>query len=366
MIKNLHFFIILICLIAVYNQTNAQSASLLKTLDKLQFGFYMDSYYSYDFDSKEDQNANQRLFSGIFPFNNEFRLNTIVLSMNYTDDDIRTKVALQFGDVPLIQTQNEKRFIKFLRNASFGVKIFDDFWLDFGYISDPIGVESSLPDKNYLSSVSVGGYCQPGNYLGFLLTYDISKMLKAVISYGNNYNLISENDINKSLGLSLQFTPSQNFTMAYCNDIGDESVYGTPREYYIYNNFYIVTKLSSKIEVTGQLDFAFQGNSKKDDSTGTASMWSGMIATRYSFSDKFSVSLRGEYYNDPDGFISQGAGGSGDHLKTWGGAVGVQFKPNDQIYFRLEYNYLESDQALFHDNRRYDRQNLSFNTGIRL
>jgi len=49
---------------------------------------------------------------------------------------------------------------------NFGIRLFDDSWLNFGYMSNPIGVESNNPILNYVSSTSVGSFFEPGGIIG--------------------------------------------------------------------------------------------------------------------------------------------------------------------------------------------------------
>jgi opacity protein-like surface antigen len=355
------FLILLIYTAKTYS--SGQNDGILSFLNEAKFGFYLDTYYSYDFGTNQVAADNKRILAATNIFNGEFRINLITLKMDYKKEDYRISFATQYGDEPFLLSSLEKYFIKFVKYANFGVRIGDGMWLDFGYHNSPIGCESSTPYNNYLTSISIGGYCQPGNMLGVVFNWQFAENLNLLLIAGNSYSLVSDNNTNKSVGAGLSYNPSENLTIGYNAEAGDEGLNGQTSHFQLYNNFYVITELFDALELMGQFDFAFQENSKGLKMDETALMSSGMLAARLNFSKQFSFSCRAEYCDDPDGFISQGADGSGNHLNTQGIAAGVQYKPFDNIYFRFEYQYLKSDQKLFWENKDF-RQNVTFNAGI--
>ena len=99
-----------------------------------------------------------------------------------------------------------------------------------------------------------------------------------------------------------------------------------------------------------------QENSKIDDSTAYANMFSALASIRYRFSKKFSASIRGEFHKDQDGIMSgvfTDSKGKLTGLKASGITIGIEFRPVEKAYFRFESRYIiaDKDQKIFFDNK---------------
>ena len=81
---------------------------------------------------------------------------------------------MQYGDAPNLLSSPDVQFIKNLRQAWFGFRILKGFWVDAGYILNPVGYESSWPVLNQISTVTIGGYFQPVSLLGAKFSYKFS------------------------------------------------------------------------------------------------------------------------------------------------------------------------------------------------
>lgn len=87
-------------------------------------------------------------------------------------------------------------------------------------------------------------------------------------------------------------------------------------------------------------------------------MESGILSMSYQAAKKIDVYGRGEIYNDPDGilsgvFVNQNNDTTG--LKLWGVTIGVQYKPTENSYVRIEGRSLstQDSQKIF----RWDNEN---------
>jgi len=373
------YMVFVFCLFnTCFSHAFAQEDSLPKPIrDKVisvfknfHIGFYIDAYYVKPIGGKDT--ANIIPFSSNCPFVNEIRMNVASMWIRYNSEKARGYLAIQYGDAPMLLTKTNEQFIKYLRQANFGFKIYKTLWVDFGYMLDPIGVESSWPVFNELSTVSVGGYYEPGSFLGVKLSYSLSDKLSAALWVCNPYSLAYGKNTSISLAGSLIYTPIQKVNATYSFLFGNQALKGDKKnKLQLYNNF-IVNYLPVKwLDLTAQFDYAFQGNSTRLNQTGTGmiNLYSGFIQSRFRIIPMLSACIRGEFFVDPDAmlsstYINNDLKKSG--LKTWGATGGVEFKPIDGAYFRAEYRYLVGNK----DNMIYygqddSQQTLTFTTGLK-
>ncbi len=377
--KTTRVFLVSFCLFTLFSgQVCAQQDSLPKSVrDKVisifknfQIGFYIDAYYVKPIG--ESDTANIIPFSSNCPFANEIRMNVASMWIKYNSDRARGHLAIQYGDAPMLLTKANERFIKYLRQANFGFRIYKELWVDFGYMLDPIGVESSWPVINQLSTVTVGGYYEPGSFLGVKLSYTISDKLFAALYVCNPYSLAYGKNTSISLAGSLSYMPVKRLNMTYSFLFGNQALKGDPEDkFQLYNNL-VVNYLPYKwLNLTAQLDYAVQGNSVRlnKEGDGSISLYSGFIQSQFIIIPMVSVSLRGEFFADPNAMLSStylndDLKKSG--LKTWGLTGGAEFKPIDGAYFRVEYRYLSGNKndMIFY-GRGDTQQTITVTTGLK-
>ena len=340
----------------------SQNDSNNSILNDIKFHVLIDSYNAIDLNPSNDSASKIRDFSSNSMYQDEFRLNIALLMLDYDSPHVFSSVAFQFGDIPFILTPLNKQFIKYIKRAYFGYKFNKKTSVKVGYMSNYIGYESTIPEYNFLSTASVGGYFQPSSFIGVQLQHDFSENFSASAYYYNAYHIVSKNNDNKSVGLSMNFTPAENLTFFYGNSFGNEADFEFQNQWLFYNDF-VLSYSFGKFDFVGFFDFALQTNSDNDDSSKTAFMNSGMLQLRYNIHPKLNFTLRGEWFHDPNAIISDGAGDSGDFLNLVGAAFGFTFKPIDNFYFKAEYDFLASDQNLFSLNSKH-RNSLIFCSGI--
>jgi len=343
---------------------------MFRKLKHFTFGFYVDSYYNLSLNSRADT-SNVVPFSSNCPIQDQIRLNVAAIEIGYSADRVRGKLAIQFGDAPNLLAAPQAQFIKNLRQANFGFRIGKKLWLDFGYFLNPVGVESSWPVMNFLSSVSVGGYYEPGSVLGAKLTWNASEKFWGGLMIGNPYSLAYAKNTHMAGLTFVYYKPIPGLTLNYNNFFGNQALQDAEIDNNIlYNNLIIQYTPVDQIALTGQFDFAAQTNSvMKPDSTETATMFSGMVQAKYTFLSKFSVAARYEYFNDYDGFLSglyiynnlmRG-------LQMQGFSIGFEYKPVKIGYIRLEYRHLFAAEGnyVFVSNTSDQLQSVIFTTGVR-
>ena len=379
--KNFRLFLMVLFFMNLFHEAslNAQNDTLPKAVrDKVisifqnfQIGFYIDAYYSKTIDAKDTSNIIPYYSNSQFA--NQIRMNLASMWIKYNSEHARGYLAIQYGDAPMLLTNVSEQFIKYLRQANFGFKIYKGLWIDFGYMLDPVGVESSWPILNKLSTVTVGGYYEPGSLLGIKLSYVFSDKLNAALYACNPYSIAYGKNTGLSIAGLLNYKPKPNIGMTYTFLFGNQAPKGAPKEIFqMYNNLVFDYTPAKWFNVTAQFDFAIQGNTNPLDSNkigNTITLMSGFLQTQFVPIKLISLTLRGEFFYDPDAMLSHVYYKSQPQptgLKCLGATAGIEIRPLKDAYLRMEYRALAGnpDEAIFYGNED-QQQVLTFTTGLR-
>ena len=342
---------------------------ILNSAKHLTLGFYLDTYINMELDNKTDT-SNVVPFSSNCPIRDQIRLNVAAIEAYYSAEKVRGKLALQWGDAPNLLATPDAQFIKTIRQANFGFRIVKDLWLDFGYMFNPIGYESSWAILNNISTVSIGGYFSPGSVLGWKLSYKFSEKFDGGLMLGNPYSLAYKQNNHLAGIVFLNYRPLSNLTLTYNNFFGNQALRNAKRKNdMLYNEFIITWRPVKSLNLVGQIDFAFQTNSQGPDSSRMAGMSSGFLQARYSFLKYFAVTGRYEMFDDPFGFLTgtYTYDGKTTGLATSGFAFGFEYKPVRIGYMRVEYKFIQANSGnnVFYGNSSDCMQALVFTTGVR-
>ena len=333
-----------------------------KTLLKnLTVSGYIDAYYAWD----TDKDKNLRQFPAFEPYRDQFKLNIAQVSFNCSTEKIRGKATIQYGDIPKVLYPSDQQYIQ---EANVGVSPCKNLWFDIGYFITHIGPES-FPMNNFFSSYAMGSYYEPLYQSGIKISYDFCDKFSGCLHILNGYNLFDDNNNHKSFGLQLTYKAADKLSFVYNNIIGDEMpTSGDNSKIRFYNNFITYFSPTDKLDFILGLDFATQEKSKLSDASASASLFSMMLSGRYKITPKFFFSLRGEYFNDAEGFLSGNfidETGKTTGLNTWGITGAFEYRPVENYYIRLESRLLSADNKLkiFYDNSN-TRTEVTLNSGI--
>jgi len=361
--------LIVICFTIVITSFSYNSDVRSQTEPSFKVSGYVDTYYAYD----NDKNGTSlRQFSAIAPIRDEFRINLAQITGKYSSDRIRGIVTLQFGDIPKYNwPQSPNEYLQYIQEANGGFRASKNLWVDFGYFLTHIGAEGIIPKNNYLSSLALTTYYEPFYQSGIRVSYDFSEKVYGSLYLLNGFNVFADNNKNKSGGLQLGVKPNKNLEIIYNNIIGNEQPAGIPGKTRRYNNLVFKYAVSKQLDILLGGDFCFQEKSKLTDSTSSASMFAGLLTLRYKLSPKFYLVTRGEIFQDDNGIMSgtfTNSNGKLTGLKATGVAFGIEHRPIDNGYIRVETRYLKTndDLKIFSDgvNPRDSRTEVIFTTGV--
>ena len=315
-----------------------------------EFSGYVDAYGAYYTDSVGAGNFQK--FPSVSPRSNQLGLNVAMFTVKYATDRVRSVVTLHFGDIPRSTWDAAYNYVQ---EANAGIRLCKKWWLDAGFFRTHFGTESLFPKENITSSVSVCTFFEPYFEAGLKLNYSPNDKLSASFFLLNGYNIYTENNNKKSIGLLLTYSFNDKLNIGYSNYTGDDSPVGdTLSHLRIHNNIFINAMPGKfKIQVGG--DFCYQEHSYISDPKKSATMFAGVASLKYQCCKNAALYTRGEIFNDPQGFMGGtfiDKKGVVTGLKLWGATLGVEYKPVDNAYIRLECRSLmtDPDQEIFRWN----------------
>ena len=333
----------LLIMMSISLKVEAQDST--RTAPSVTLSGYTDVYFA-TFSNDLEPNALQP-FTTVSPRSNRFGLNVAQLSVAYSAERLRGTLTLHYGDIAEATWADPFRMVQ---EANVGLNLLGDWWLDAGFFTTHIGTESFLPKNNYLSSTTVATYNEPFYQSGARLSYEGSEVFSAQLHLISGYNLFLDVNDAKSVGVLLSYAPSDQFSVTYTNLLGRESLDDAPlRQMRFYQNLYANVTLADKLLLTVGGDLGTQTHSVLDNPEATALMYNALATVRYQFTPQWSITTRGEVFEDPEGFISGTFLTNQDRpegLQLKGFTLGAEYKPSDNTYIRVEGRNLTADRSL--------------------
>lgn len=296
---------------------------------------YVDTYYAVDNDMNFDALSNStRPFSYVNKQKDQFRLNVAQFQGQFSyENRVRGTVTLHTGDLLTTAWDQLGAANPTLQQANVGFMVFDNIWLDAGYFLTHIGGELLLPKDNWLSSHSLVTYFEPFYQSGVRMSYETPKFT-AQLHLLNGNGIFEDNNYNKSVGVFLSHSLTDEIVIAYANVIGNETP-GNPElsRLLMYHNFDVYYTPSKDFQLKGQVDFA-----SLEEKNGIASQsFMGVSAeAQYFITQKYAATVRGSFISTSNQLFT-----AADNCNEI--ALGLQYKPADMVYCRIEGRMINFD-----------------------
>ena len=123
-------------------------------------------------------------------------------------------------------------------------------------------------------------------------------------------------------------------------------------------------QFSKKIKANIGFDYITQQNSNILDTLKSASVYSAIITLKYQIKPSFGIYVRGETFSDENGFLTGTLLDANNKITGYvvnGATLGMEYKPKDNAFIRLEGRNLQmdNDQKIFRTdgkdtNNRYE------------
>lgn len=357
--KHLTFLILLFftCKLSLAQQENVDEK---KT--PFQFSGYADLYYGYDFNQPDNNSRPPYVYS--YNRHNEIALNLAIVKVTYLQENIRANLALMAGTYANANLAAEPATLQHLYEANIGLKLVPgkELWLDAGIFPSHIGFESAIGKDCWNLTRSLMADNSPYYETGVKLSYTPSNskwFLAALVLNGwQRIQRVSGNSL-PAFGTQVTFTPNKIISFNSSSFIGTDKP-DSARQMRYFHNFYAIVNLNERWAITLAADVGLEQKSPGQNSYHT---WhTEVIAVRAKVSEKTTISLRGEYYHDPNDIIIASENASGFITSGISGNVDLTLAKN--VLWRMELKHLFSEEELFKKQEYLSNNNTVLTTSL--
>lgn len=203
-------------------------------------------------------------------------------------------------------------------------------------------VIKSDQDANYSRSI-LFGYAIPFTHTGVRATWKVNDSLSLIGGVNQGWDAFQDPNSGKTAELGLLYAPSKTVSLAASYYGGKELVTNYPKSGLdgMRNLLDLVGTFNLTDQLTLVLNYDY-GTQDKAAADGGKAKWQGVAGyLNYAISDRWRVSLRGEYFDDQQGYRT------GVVQKWKEGTLTVAYMPAKPWELRLEGRYDKSDRQAF-------------------
>jgi hypothetical protein len=302
----------------------------------------VDVNYNYNFNNPLSHINGYRNFDVM---ENQFNINEAKVTFQKTASPVGFRVDLAFGQT--MDLANADAYLgsqKSLKNIEQAyltavIPIGNGLTVNAGKMVTHMGGEviETLGNINYSRSI-LFAYAIPYDHLGVCANYPFSPQFGATVYLYNGWNIVDENNTDKTFGAEIIWTPSSAFTFIE-NYIGGAEEPNSTTKRHVFDSIFNI-QATDALFVTVNADYGQESNT-----AGGLAVWKGAALTgKYTISDVSAIGARGEYYYDQSGFTT----GALQSLKEI--TLTYEYKFGGSLTTRLEYRYDASDVNVFEDS----------------
>lgn len=341
----------------------AQTDTVEAEIKPLTITGYAEAYYQ--FDANRPLNNKRPGFVYSHNRNNEVSLNLAYIKANYSTEKLRANIAFGVGSYMNANYAAEPDVLKNIHEGNIGVKISNmhDLWIDAGIFSSHLGFESAVGKDNWTLTRSMFADNSPYFETGAKISYT-SPSGKWFVSglLLNGWQRIQRVDGNSTpaFGHQLTYKPNTKLTLNSGSFIGSDKA-DSIRQMRYFHNLYAIYQINEKFGITAGFDI---GSEQKEKGSGDYNTWyTPVLIAKYNATDKFSLTVRGEYYQDKAGVIIATATPNG--FKTFGYSLNADYAILPNLTWRTEIKNLHSKDDIFvKRNESYTSNSLSVTTAL--
>lgn len=331
--------------LAQENNTDLVKSPAGKVLENFSVSAYLDAYFGYDFSRPKE---------GKIPYfvsmnrHNEATINLAFVDVRYQSERLRGRFAPGFGTYMNANYQNETGVVRHLVEASVGYQISKskDSWVDIGILGSPYTNESAISRDHLMYTRSFAPEYVPYYLFGVKVSLPLSEKLTAYLYFINGWQQIKDQNQGKAIGTQVEYRPNSNNLINWNTYWGDERSSSQPDDrlrafsdlYWIYNG-------EGKWDFTSCIYGGFQNN-LSERFNSEVFWWQVNFITRYSFSQKASLSGRVEYFSDPHS-IQISSQSLRPSFRAFSQGICFNYTPQSKLLLRLEGRYFQSPEKVF-------------------
>ena len=262
---------------------------------------------------------------------------------------MRANLAIAAGTYMNANYAAEPGVLKNIFEANAGYKLSNkkNIWFDIGILPSHIGFESAVGKDNWALTRSLvaenSPYFESGARLGY--TSDNGKLSISALAL-NGWQRITRVEGNSMMSWGSQVTvkPGNKLTLNYSTFFGTDKP-DSARLFRTYHNVYGIYQPTSKFGLTAGFDIGTEQKSVTDNSLNT--WYTPVLIARLSPSQKWAISLRGEYFKDENGVIF--STGTPNGFETIGLSANIDFIPMPNAMIRFEFRNLNNGDKIYVD-----------------
>ncbi|HEX2867127.1 MAG TPA: porin [Ignavibacteriales bacterium] len=315
--------------------------------NKFSWSGALETYYLYDVNNPASKQLPGFVYSQ--PKHNQVSINYALIDAHYADSTVHANFGLITGDYPQRNYSAEPETYRHLYEANIGFQILNALWIDAGVMPSHIGLEGALTQDNMTLSHSLMAHNSPFYESGIKVSYSSAKWLFAFLLL-NGWQNINDNNNNKAVGTQIQWKPTGSILLNSSTFIGDGT--NLPDSLTLtryFHDFYLTYSFTEKMSIAAAYDIGIQQRSHGADDYFT--WWGTSVILKYKFTDKTSVSARGEYFSDKNQAVI--TTNTPDGFQTTGFSANLDYLLKSNLIIRLEAKHFSSKDDLFpgnHDN----------------
>ena len=304
---------------------------------------YLESYYSFDFSKpsnheKPDYNYNYKK-------HNQLNVNLSFVKASYQAKRLRSNLALMTGNYAMYNLSAEPNWAKPLLEANVGFKLLKDkdVWIDAGVMPSHIGFESAVGSDCWNLTRSILAENSPYFESGIKINYTTKKQdVYLALHILNGWQKIAITDGNQkpSVGIQLNYKPTNSLTLNYSNFMGNVNTAGASA-FRTFHNLYAIYDASPKQAFI----FGFDIGTQKANNTKTAVWYTPVIISKINLSAKSKLAARIEYYSDKQQIIIPTVTPNG--YQTFGTSINYDYQISPKILWRSELKKYDSKDPIF-------------------
>ncbi len=217
-----------------------------------------------------------------------------------------TNIFAPYGFKPITEFDSQtfsvdvpQAFFQYTKNS---------FTLSGGRFVELAGEEALFPiqDTNFSRSI-LYGYAEPFTVTGIRGTYVANDKLTFIAGINNGWDNIRDWSRDKTIELNASYTMNSFFSFSPTIYTGQERAMpqtdNGPEGWRTLIDLVATFNLTEKLSLIANYDGGWQTNATLPNGTNNRAVWQGIAGyLNYTFNDKWLISLRGEYFNDQDGY----------------------------------------------------------------
>jgi len=341
------------------------AATAQVTLGPLALSGYGDAYYAYEFGdgSTRERELTPAGTSPLYSFsrNSALAVNEAFLDAKFAAPDVRAALGWQAGTYVEQNYTPEGAFVSHLYEATAGVRLADKVWLDGGIFGSHIGMESAVSKDNWTLTRSLVAENTPYYETGLKVTYDPGQRWLASLLVLDGWQTVAMRAANGAIGTQLQYKPTDTLVFnssTFLGEVGHGPDGAILQRYF--HDLYVTDQVTK--DFAGGLLFD-AGVERNWPARGRTSAWlSGAAIAHYQVTPRQAVSLRAEFYDDPDGVIIP-TGTPGNFVGV-GGSGGWDYLIRPNLMLRLEARTLHATHAIFVRGSRLQSDSTYLTTAV--